>query len=146
MRDDDYRHALFLQLLEHLEEHVHLVRVQGGGGLVQDEDTRLHGHGLGYLDHALGAGHEKLHQHIRVHVDMQALKIFYSLFAGLAAVYGADTARGLNIHNYVVHYTHRRDEREVLICYRHAELPGSGAGAYTDGLAVYFYGAFVGIN
>src|SRR5262249_45092439 len=53
VRDEEDGHALLTQVGDDAKEAVHLVRREGGGRLIHDEDAYVEGDGLGDLDRLL---------------------------------------------------------------------------------------------
>ena len=56
VRDEDDAHAGLLQLAHHVEEQLHLVFIQRGGRLVQNQDLCLNVHRAGDGNHLLNGG------------------------------------------------------------------------------------------
>ncbi len=72
--DIDDADALFRQPLHDAEQVLHLVFRQGGGGLVQHQDLRVVGDGLGDLHHLAAGNGQRADPRARIDVDLQILE------------------------------------------------------------------------
>ena len=135
VRDIDDRDALRLQIADHLEQHRHLRRRQGRGGLVHDQDARIDRQGPRDLDQLLLAQPQVLDARQRVNVLFQLLH----QRAGLALLLGivdARRARDLAPHEDIVAHVHVRRQGQFLVDDGNAEVPRGDGRADRRGPAL----------
>src|SRR5690606_10165890 len=120
--DEDDRQALGLQLAEVVEEGVHLLRDQDGGGLVEDQGGRAAVEDLEDLHALAGGDTELLEQDVGAHVEAVALGELLDLAAGP----GADAVQLLAAEHDVLEDGEVVGEHEVLV--HHADAARDGVG------------------
>ena len=114
MGDEDDAHSFGLQLPHHLEQKLHLVVVQRGGGLVQDQDLCLHVHRAGDGNHLLDGG--RVERQRTGDVDVQ-VEPFHQLIGPAVDGLPVDAAalHGLTAYEDVLGHGQAGNQHEVLM-------------------------------
>ena len=121
--DVNYRHALTLQISDHIEEPPLLLHGDGGGGLVQNQHPGLAENGLADL-HNLPVGHGKLpHPGSGGDVALKFLQQLRGLFVPLRLV-DEEAAVAAVAHEQVVRHGHGLKLNHLLIHHGDAQLQG----------------------
>ena len=114
MGDDDRGHALLLELQKEVEKHPGVLLVQGGGGLVEDEQFHVLGERLGDLDKLLLAGTDVLDQGVLALLQADLIHVGAGLVEGAVPV-DAETAFPLVAQEHVLSDGELRDQRQLLV-------------------------------
>ena len=121
--DDDHRHALLLEAQHQIQQRLRILLVQRGGGLVQDQQLRLLGQGLGDLDQLLLAGADGLDLHLAALRQAHHLQVLVRLGVGGVPVDSVLVA-DLIAQVHVLTDGHLRNQRQLLVDDDDAQLLG----------------------
>ena len=113
--DDDGGQALLLELHQQVQQHLGVLVVEGGGGLVQNQEPHLLGEGLGDLHQLLLAGADVLDQGLGRLVQPHLLHMLFGLIVGLVPVDKAEFVFDLIAQEHVFSNGQQRDQGQFLV-------------------------------
>ena len=113
--DDDGGQALLLEFHQQVQQHLGVLVVEGGGGLVQNQEPHLLGEGLGDLHQLLLAGADVLDQGLGRLVQPHLLHMLFGLVVGLVPVDKAEFVFDLIAQEHVFSNGQQRDQGQFLV-------------------------------
>ena len=113
--DEDDGDTLVAQAAQQREQRVGLVRGQGRGRLVHQEDARAQGQGLGDLDQLHLRAAQPRHRQRRVDVEIQQIQPALRLGPHLGIVDPADRTRPQPLQHDVLGHREARDQVALLV-------------------------------
>ena len=129
--DVDDADAILRQLVHDAEEVIDLVLCQGAGGLIQNQDLRIVGDGLGDLHH-LAFGHGQLSDDLpRINVDLELLEDSFRVSVHFCSIHKAESRGREAAQPDVFHDVAAEHLVQFLVHHGHAviqSIPGAGEG------------------
>ena len=121
--DDDHRHALLLEAQHQIQQRPGILLVQGGGGLVQDQQLGLLCQGLGDFHQLLLAGADGLDLDLAALLQAHHLQVFVRLGVGRVPIDG-ELVAALVAQVHVLADGHLGHQRQLLVDDDDAQLLG----------------------